>query len=340
MSNKFYEYIAFDAQYFLYRNFAALKSRTAFNIVDKLPNNDDNTGDGYIIIKYNFDWQDLVKQFFWTIVKLFRDGYPVDKIILLWDKGPYYKSTILIDYKCNRVHYCQEYLDEYDIEHDPQGYLQAREEYRVYLLLLQAKSWIINNLGNYGMNSVIYTGYEADDLAYIFSSIYNTKDRKSAICSADSDWGFWISKSVDYINFNNKEYNTYEDTIDKWEYPNQLNISLFEMKSYIDSLFGSHNDLQMTSDIGWPEFIETVNQIKSGDYSKVSDVERFKLNLKSFDILHYSDIDIVKSKINEAMTSGKLLNSLYQLFNREGINVSKSYCDNYLSLLSEDHYNN
>jgi hypothetical protein len=122
--DKDYNYIAFDAQYFLQRNFEALKSRTAMPTVEVLTEAEGDSTTGYVINAFNFDAQDLVKQFFWTIVKLIRDSYSCNKIILLWDKSPYHKMKILGDYKGSRNHHGQEVLDEWDIDKDPEGYLQ------------------------------------------------------------------------------------------------------------------------------------------------------------------------------------------------------------------------
>lgn len=337
---KKYNIIAFDAQYFLFRNFAALKSRTAMDWVANLSEGEGNTSIGHLIKRYEFDRDDLVKQFFWTIAKLVRDHFSCNKIILLWDTGPYHKTILLDDYKGDRVHHSDELLDDWDIDSDPVGYLQEKEEVRIEHVKHQAISWIVDNLGSIGLPSVKYSGYEADDLAYILGQVYSS-DQKNAICSVDSDWMYWITENTDFINFNKKEVWTYQDVIDECEgYPTDLGIDLFETKCFMDSLFYSHNGLQPTTNYGWRDFKTLVTEIKSGDFSKITDLKRYELNMKSFDIMNYPEIETVKSILVDLAEKPKIIvdmdspevNKLYS----NGFQVSRGYLSKFLNNMNCD----
>lgn len=342
MESKDYQYIAFDAQYFLHRNFAALKGRTGYEITSTLEDSEGDSNVSYIITKYNFTTQDLVKQFFWTIAKIVRDSFSCNKIILLWDKPPYHKTTLLPDFKGTRTHHCQELLDDWDIESDPQGYLQEKEDYRIELIKLKAKYWIINNLNKLGMVSVIYDGYEADDLAYLFShsdSILKS-NLKSAICSADNDWLYWISNNVDWINSNKLEAWTYQDAVDECEgMTEKLGIDIFTLKQWMDSTFYSHNDLQRTTNLGWNQFEQLYSEVTNGDYTHITDLDRFRLNMKSFEILNYPEANSVKTLIETALHQGYRGDmDVFKSLQKDGFSVSESYITNYLNTITDSYY--
>lgn len=337
---KDYDIIAFDAQYFLYRNMCALQSRTGYSVVDCLKNHiEGGSDDGYVITTYNFDEHDLVKQFFWTIVKLVRDSFSCNKILLFWDKPPYHKTKILPDFKGTRTHHSQELLDEWDIDNDPLGYLQEIENYRCHKILSASKYWIINELDKFGMPSVIVDGFEADDLAVVFSKIYSQSgpNIKSAICSSDSDWMYWIDQAVDFISFNKKEAWTYQDVLDECEgVPQKLGISVFEIKKWMDSTFYSHNDLKRTTNLGWKEFPQLVEEVRSGDFSNITDKVVFEKNMKSFDIESYDNYsDAVDSIISVITNPVKLSTDTFYYLKNKGFKVSKSYCDSYIKLFED-----
>lgn len=336
IKNKDYKCIAFDAQYFLFRNNAALQSRTCIPTVATLNDDEGDSSIGYIINKYDYTYQALVKQFFWTIGKFIRDKFSTDKILLLWDEPPYHKSKILPDFKGSRIHHCQETLDNWDVENDPQGYLQEKEDYRCHLIMQQAKYWIINNLSKLGFNSVIVPGFEADDLAYVFSNVWseNTLNDKSAICSADSDWMYWIGERTDFLSFNKAEVWTEEDVDKDWGgMITDMGISVFELKKWADSTFYSHNDLQRTSNINWKQLPKLYSEVKSGDYSLINDVERFKLNMQSFEIEKYPNFKDAVNMIfhaferdgNECINNWDAVHAL----RKDGFQVSDNYIENF-----------
>jgi len=343
MLDKEFEYLAFDAQYILYRNFAALQGRTRYQCSAVL---DDDEGDSticHIINKYEFSMQALVKQFFWSIGKLIRDDYGVHKILLFWDTPPYIKCKWLPDYKGSRIHWCKEYLDEFDPEVEPQEYLQAKEDLRVHEIFNEAKAWIQLNLRWLGMVSVWYPGYEADDLAYIFSQLMLDVDTnmKSAICSADSDWSYWISDKVEWINFNTREHWSYQDICeqnDNWT--EKLGLTLFELKTWLDSLMGSHNDIQYTSAVYSRNELDIIyNEVKKGIYDNITDKDLLERNLKSFSIMDYPDIDKVKLKILGSLKAGCLWDeSCMNKMRRDGFLVSDNYIDTYYEQLSPEYY--
>jgi len=343
-----YNIIAFDAQYFLVKNFSALKSRSYHEEVRFLDPSEGDNSIGHIICIYDFDYQDLVKQFFWTIAKEIREWFTCHKVLLLWDYPKYHKTELLPDYKSNRVHICKEALDDINAESDPEAYLQMKEDIRIEDIKNQAKWWIINNLNSFGMISVIHKGYEADDLACIFSrDTFGSMGPvgKNAICSIDNDWLYWITEDVDFIkapknSSGDYEVWTYQDAVDECEgMTDKLGIDIFTLKMYMDSTFYSHNDLMKTSTLGWKDFEQLYNEIQNKDYSHITDVDRLNKNLKSFEIWNYPDFELVCLEVSTAIAKGKLGTIItYADLKSKGFKVSQKYAENYLTTLSSEYY--
>lgn len=335
---KDYNIIAFDAQYILHRNFAALKSRTGFDSAVTLNEGEGDSSIAHIITKYNFDYQTLVKHFYWSIVKMVRDHFSCNKVILLWDVPPYHKLKWVPDFKGDRVHYNKEYLDEFDIENDPQGYLQAREEVAFESVKNEAKWFIINTLYCVGMPSVNISGFEADDLAYLFSQIIqdDNHSQKSAICSVDSDWMYWTSLKVDWIKHTNQLVWTYSDGLSDCEGKcEQYGWSLFELKKFMDSTFLSHNGVPKTTTLGWKDIDTLVADHLNGTY-EVIDKDQFESNMSSFELQSYPNYSEAISRLKELINSDVVFDyDKYRLLRTKGFSVSQSYIENYQSCLIE-----
>jgi len=336
-----YNIIAFDAQYILSKQFSALKKRASMDSLKFI--NDDSTSIGYVITEYQFTVHDLVEKFFWSIVKFIRDDYNCNKVILLWDKAPYLRSKILSDYKAGREYHSQDTVDEWDLENDPQGYLQEAENYRAELIKQEAKYWIINNLHDFGFPSIIYDGYEADDLAEIFSNseaIEVNDGLKSAICSVDSDWMCWTSKKVDWINHNDKEAWTYDDAILEYGMDLDTDLSLFEIKMYYDSFFGSHNALVKTCSVTRRKFKQLIDEVRHEDYSHITDIDQMKRNLKSFDIKSFKNYNEVNNLIYNTIKckSGYWTEKKYLKLVAKGFKITKSYFDKNITYLNPIYY--
>lgn len=343
-----YNIIAFDAQYFLVRNFSSLKSRSYHDEVKFLDSTIGDSSEGHVISVYDFDYQDLVKQFFWTIAKVIRENYSCHKVLLFWDYPKYYKTDILSDYKGTRPRIWEGALDEIDPTVDPDKYLQMKEDIRIEEVKNQAKWWIINNLKNLGMTSIAHKGYEADDLACIFSRDpwqLEGPCGKSAICSIDNDWLYWITPDVDFLRFPTRsggdfEVWTYQDAIDECEgMTGKLGIDIFTLKQYMDSTFFSHNDLKHTSTLGWADFEQLYNEIQNKDYSHITDVDRLEKNLKTFEIWNYPEYDQVVDEVHDAILFGKLGDITdYIDLKSKGFKVSQKYIENYFPTLTREYY--
>lgn len=337
------KYIMFDAQYMLIRQWSRCKSM--FNSYDMIV--DDNgdpilvNGKPKYIEHHNYSVEELIKRFFWSIGKFTRDMCNAEKVLLLWDRAPYFKVDILGAYKDSREYHDQSELDGIDIHKDPEDYAYLQEWLSDNDKKNKAKQFIINNFDNLGMVSIYHQGYEADDLAYLCSQYLKDEDEMCAIVSSDSDWEFWGSPKVKTIKFNGSQ-SFYEDklnyALEAYKAPKDLD--LFTLKSYLDTFYGSHNDIRKSM-INVDCYVGTqIEAIKNKDFSNLNK-DLYEANMKSFDIYHYPEIDQVLKDIEYKIrhfgsigttdTKNKLLNS-------NGINVSDSYYETFISSLNSKWY--
>ena len=329
MDNRKYRCLAIDAQYFLMKHFSAYKSRseTEMNMVINYP---ESVEGSYKVPGYTFDHKDIVQSLVWSFAKIAREHVDCDRCILLWDSSPYFKEKILPDFKGHRLRVTQEDLELFDVESDPVGYLKLREQLRVEGVKSEAKYWAVSNLYKIGFPSIIQKGYEADDLAYLFSEEVKNDDRKYIICSVDSDWKFWINENVDLYNPVKKKLITYEDVWNELgDRVRDLGLSLFEAKCYLDSLYNSHNNLKSTTKCRWKDFDKVVSKILEGDYSLVDDVDTFRKNMESFDIISYPGADdmkrLIRTTVDRPPLDNETLLSNFNSLRKGGLKITQRY---------------
>lgn len=337
---KDYNYVIFDAQYYLVRNWSMMNSRFCIDKVLVDDNGSPILNEDGTEITYrsaNFMSDDIVKLMFYSFAKFLRECASCNRIILCFDTPPYHKTTLLEDYKGSRSHVSEDDLLSIDKITAPLEYAETQEAIRREAMKNEAKKFMIDNFPKLGMDVIYHKGYEADDLAYLISDYIREDKHKSAIVSIDSDWSYWISPSTNWIKSNNWETWTYQDMLDnhKNELPTSETIDLFKFKAYTDSIYGSHNDLQSTLGETENDHRTIIENCLRGDYCDISDVELFQKNLKSFDIYNYPEIDLVKEKIKNlgsgvnAMTIDEF--ELFRLLNN--FKVSTSYYSNFLDSL-------
>lgn len=295
-----YKYAIFDAQYLLTRNFCAMKSNGE---VPKVEN--------------------LARSFFWTLAKYLRENFQAQKVICLWDKWPYHSAEMLKgEYKDSRVYYTEDDLEGLDPEKDKEEYQRIKFESDCNEAKQHAKYWIIKEFSKIGIVSILKSGYEADDLAYLISK-HLKDDEKSVIISRDSDWKYRVSPNLDYAH-DKGGITTYQEMYDSM--PKELRdygLSLYQYKSLIDSLFGSHNDMRRTvkEDIkDCPETYLRALDLDETLFATTEDFERFKLQTRSFDVDNFPECDKAKAmlfymnKNGRVATKGQFSN--FRIFNQ------------------------
>ena len=316
-----YKYAIFDAQYILTRNFKAMQNQEYFS------------------------QETLARSFFWSIAKYIREMVDAEKVVCLWDKWPYHSTTLLGDeYKGDRYYASEEELEGLDPVKDKEEIERIENELRINKIKQGAKYWIINAFNDLGILSFIKSGYEADNFAYVIAQHLKDDDKKSIIISRDSDWKYLISKNVDYAHDKTGETWTLEDM--EKEIPEGLDISLYLYKSVIDSLYGSHNNIQRTLKEELPSNASQVDIIRSalnGEmkyFNSDEDLKQFQLNLSTFTVENYPEYENVKKMMYYLDKSGRIMSTdefnQFRLMNN--FQVSDSYYRTFSSLLNKDLY--
>lgn len=326
-----YNYLIFDGQYFLTRNFKMLKSSYSKlrDVMDDKGNPVMKDNKPLKLKLSNLNWNDLFRSTFQSIVKFKRDIINGDRIIVVFDSAPYIKSQLVPHYKCNRYYLSDDDLVGLNCEEDPAKYYTLAEEVRMENIKRLTKEKIIENFPKMGINILIHRGYEGDDLAKLLSDRLNETGLKSLIISSDSDWRYLVNENVDYSNpkGNIVRLSDVKKELDRNEVSD---ISVYHYKSILDSLYGSHNDLYPTID-KTKNFtnIELFSKLLNNDYSALLDEELYKKQLESFNLWNYPDHQAVSDKI-------ELLNSKPEFMNPEEF---IEFCSNNNLRITQNYYN-
>jgi hypothetical protein len=241
------------------------------------------------------------------------------------------------DYKSSRIYYNDNDVTAFDQDSDPVKYFSMKSNAEFNRIKNHAKYSICKFFPKFGLPVIISEGYEADDLAYIAAQNFKDYDKKIAIVSVDSDWTFRINPNCDMITPKGKVI-TYNDMITKvpegW--------TLYEYHKYNDTLYGGHNDLHNTmNDEGSGLSLDELKSAIENDKSELfRDIDLVKLQLSTFDIYNFPDIDMITSLITEDRLDS--IGSFYNLdeFSKNCFfNVSRSYYAKFLSTINPELFN-
>lgn len=209
-----------------------------------------------------------------------------------------------------------------------------------------AKWGMVKDLKNFGLPSLGVPGWEFDNIAYLASMMLYEEGRKpSVIITQDSDLMYALSPTMEFFKIpksgQEPEIITYNQMYS--QIPEQLRskLSLYEYKSYMDSLGEGHNFLRKTKkDYANP--IRTIEKILDGDYSDVDDVDLFKLQLSTFNIGQYPRLEEAKRNITDLLpTCGRLgsLQEWHQFLDKYSITgLSDSFFATFISRFNPSLY--
>jgi len=290
-----------------------------------------------------FRVNDLITLTFQSVAKLRRDYIKFGKPIMVFDKSPYHKKELLPDYKCGRHYYTKADLLKIDPE-DAKAIAECRFEIECNEKKQAAKYWMIEYFPQMGIPCYLHKGYEADDLAYIYSLLMKDERVKILLCSSDSDWKYLSNEYADIMTFKGRVFR-YDTLSEHYKDALENEISLYSYKSYIDSLEGSHNDLVKTyssirTDGVKESYVEIINRIKDEDYSGITDKELFLNQLKSFDVLSYPEIEEVKEELKNTLFKGILLkdDEFTEFASKNMLKIRTKYYSDFVSYLDSSLY--
>lgn len=338
-----YKYLIFDGDYLLTRNFKKCLG-VSYYYQDKEVLKDENEI-STLIKQFVLTPQDLARSVFYSVSKFLSENHTCEVPIIVFDKTPYYKSLSLDYYKSGRSYVTEENLIGLDPEIDAVKIALLKEEICRLKIKSEAKSFIKEHFPKLGIECLYKKGYEADDLAKLISDELNQNLIKSAIISNDDDWSYLINPKIDYINFKGK-VTSYEDKLNYMNYfKNNLgDLSLYQYKSIVDSIYGSHNDLRSTIDkIKVKKVpIETIiSKIEHKEYDFITDIKVFENQLKSFSIYDYPEIDEVKQEIKKLISYPHLIIKKESFANFRLLNkffVSDNYYSNFQNQIDLTQY--
>ena len=279
-----------DAQYILRRNFSSIQN---------LP---------------DFGYQRLFTLLIQSIVKLSNErGYT--RIACLFDKAPYKRAEALESvYKADR-HYASE-ADRIEITEDMTLEQRLEAEAKNHALdvelernkiMQQVKYSFINSMGRFGFHSLIYKGYEADDLAYYIANKMNVAI-PIEFATIDSDWTYLLGETTSFhrLHRNPVDYNFSQAQVNELgECELAHKMKLIDQGVLRDLYYGSHNGtdkIDLPSNLTIKEFFQrhldgTLNEVLSEEQFKEY---QFRYNAMCADSYFGDEIkNYITEKLNE-----------------------------------------
>lgn len=297
----------------------------------------------------DYTYGELIRMTIWTINKLARDyGLTADKVVLIYDKwdkslGGYYTTYLLGgQYKDTRKYMTDELFQE--IKNDPSKTPEEIHKAEIELYQNQVKykaKWtMISNLHGFGMPCLGLEGWEADNLAWLSSCLlYNKSSKPSVLVTKDSDWQYLINPKLDFFKIpkSGEEPKTIKYDEMYYQIPQRIRdrgIGLYQYKSLVDSIDGSHNDMRQTRK-NYVNLEDAIFQVINGDYSNIENLELFKKQYNSFDITKYPRFEEAKRLITDVLpTCGKLgsIPEFHTFCDKHGIqDISDRYFTDFIS---------
>ena len=301
-----------------------------------------------------YTYGELIRMTIWTINKLARDyGLTADKVILIYDKwdkelGGYYTTYLLGgQYKDSRKYITEEVFNEIksDPTKTPEEIHQAELELYQNQVKYKAKWTMIGGYGNKGLSGfgipcIGLEGWEADNLAWLSSCLlFNKYNKPSVLVTKDSDWKYLINPQLDYFKIPKSGETPVITTYDEMYYQIPQNIrdkgiGLYQYKSLVDSIDGSHNDMRRARK-DYADLNKTISEVIEGNYSNIDDLELFKKQYNSFDISKYPRYEEAKRLINDVLpTCGKLgsISEFHAFCDKHGIEgISDRYFTDFIN---------
>ena len=208
-----------DAQWLLRRNFYAIKS--------------------HAYPSYN----QLISSFLSSVCNICEECGGFD-VFLVWDKGPYMKESYLT-LKTTRYYARESDVVEIppDVSEEERKKLEETNKWILEQAAMEsefrhAKNFLLKMSRGFGLPSVFYSGYEADDLAYIIANELGIKTDIKFL-TKDSDWINLMGPTTEFVRLTkNKEYYSYKNT--------EVGKVPLLIKGILASLIeGNHNDIEV-----------------------------------------------------------------------------------------------
>lgn len=287
------KFLFIDAQYYLTRNYALLKSKDELTV------------------------KNLLELTLKSINKI-QGSVLADNIILLWDTFPYKKTQELVsagvsykgdrEFALDRIKEIEKILetetDESEIKKLKEELEIKKKDHEAFLIRSETKTILKKWMPQVGIGSLNIPGFEADDLACC-AAVWTDKENiidvnkreKNVLCSSDSDWVSFLSPCSDlYRTTKVSEYLNYSDAPGKIPKKYQGIVNLYEYNLLHDAYYGNHNNVQADKDTKeMYTFSEVLKIYKNGDLEKIPYINKV---FNALNVIKYYN-DEVRNKFND-----------------------------------------
>ncbi len=255
-----------------------------------------------------------------TIFKLARENdFKIP--ILCWDTKPYFKTSVITEYKSDRI--IHSYNDLKDLDKDSKEYKNILKSIKNRELANNVKRYIIENWNHFCIN-IEYKGLEADDISYMLTQII---DKPSIHISKDSDWSFHNPNENHSVMILKKSGNIlykHNEVLDK-------DIPLHYQKAIQELFKSSHNGINVK------KLKMDSNEIYQKHLSKNLD-EDLSTRLDGLNSLSYFN-DEIKSFLKNCIKKSYTLNPNVNYLKSYNI-VKHLHIDNFVKNLDLDSFEN
>lgn len=261
----------------------------------------------------------LAGSFMQSVIKLVRESpFTFDVGFLAFDCKPYHRTQILGGkYKDTRDEFTEEDIkkitEQIEIsEGEDRVMLENRRSHMLecikQLNIRHEAINILKNLAPYGLTTLHYPGYEADDMARLIVDLYGDK-YSILLLSIDSDWAGLVSENVDYLRVRHrgiKDFYNLETQKGYGDFVKMRDEGLEEMGlewylQVMESMGIGHNDMRRCWDESYPitigEIIANWDDLEKLKEDYNFDVDTFKRQFSTFDIKSFPDYGEIVSKI-------------------------------------------
>ena len=299
--------------------------------------------DGSYIIRRNMAAQSsygkldenlLLKSCIQSLMKEKRE-LDFDKCLIVWDRAPYFRQQEGIEeYKSDR-HYVsyddiEKLREELLWEDDPKRRAEIESQISEY----EVKAWnnsisgkvkyvIIQELGKFGFYSLIKTGFEGDDLAFLIADKCPDLGVKAILLTSDHDWISYRNKNVQYTTPARRgvRNNRFDDVRRMLDLSNRTGVPLYESGILSELYKNSHNNVEKYDFCDMVPLEEFISKLYKAD-SSLPGFEKYYKRYQAFNIRKHQPE--AEKLINFSLTRTDLASpqEWLEFLNKRSINIS------------------
>lgn len=250
-----------------------------------------------------------------------KGGLKPTSFTFVWDEridGKYHKSNIIDtlndekSYKGDREYVTEDAILAVDkliedaTKEEKEELIKKKLEMQKSLIINherhQARKFLQNHLPKFGIPSYSIGGWEADDLDLMFAIETEKLGGYQIHYSGDSDWSFHLREKDVFWQVNRSKLYRKDTAEVKKKFGIREDLSLMKWAELFYSAKGSHNFLQRTFDPSIKRVTaKHLDKLFSGDFSDISDKDRFETQRKCFRLEEFPGVEKVRDLHKEVI---------------------------------------